>query len=312
METAFIILIQVLIILALIIVGAVSHKANLISVKAADDMAAFCLKLVTPCVIINAFQIDFDANKLKNMLYAALLAVFTHVVAILLAKIFFGKGDGESRILRFATIYSNCGFMGIPLIEGAVGREGVLYASVYLVIFQALIWSHGVVTVKGSVKAIKFYKMFINSGTIGIAIALPFFFLSVSLPPVLSQTVSHIANLNTPLSMIVSGVYIARASLKEAFIRPKYYLCIFLKHIAVPFFVLVALLAFKVDETVGLSILLIAACPTASAVTLFSSLYGTKKELDSASRVLTLSNIISIITVPIVALIYGAMQSALA
>lgn len=308
METASIVLVQVLIILALIIVGAVSHKAKLISVKAADDMAGFCLKIVTPCVIINAFQIPFNSDTLNNMLVALLLAVLTHVLAIIISKMCFPKKDGESRVLRFAVVYSNCGFMGIPLVEGVVGSEGVLYVSVYLIVFTAIMWSHGVITIKGTAKAIKPYKIFINPGTIGIALALPLFFMSASLPPVLKETVAHISKLNTPLSMIVSGVFIARSKLLEAFIRPKFYLSVFLKHLIIPLFVMGAIFILKPESKVAMTMLLLAACPTASAITLFSTQFGSNNELNTASKVLTLSNILALITVPLIALIYGAVM----
>ena len=308
METASIVLVQVLIILALIIVGAISHKANLISVKAADDMAAVCLKIVTPCVIINAFQIPFNKETLNNMLMALFLAVLTHVLAIIISKIFFPKKDGDSKVLRFAVVYSNCGFMGIPLVEGVVGSEGVLYVSIYIVVFTALMWSHGVVTIKGSAKAVKLHKIFINPGTIGIAIALPLFFMSTSLPPVLKETVSHIAKLNTPLSMIVSGVFIARSKLFEAFIRPKFYVSVFLKHLVIPLLTMLAIFILRPDEKVALTMLLLSACPTASGVTLFTTQFGTKNELTTASRVLTLSSVLALLTIPVIALVYGAIM----
>ena len=303
--TTAIVLNQVLIILILVLVGAVCHKAGLISEKAADNMAGFALKIVTPCVVIKAFQIDFDARTLYNMLIAGALAVLSHVVGIILAQIFFRKKTDENGVLKFATVYSNCGFMGIPLIEGVVGSEGVLYTSVFLVVFQALIWSHGIVTLKGSLKSIKLHKIFINAGTIGLAIGLVFFFMSIRLPAPLASALSHVANLNTPLAMIISGVYIARTNILKAFVSLKGYLCVILRHFVVPLAVLAFLLAFKVDKTISLTMLLLSACPVASSVTLFASLYSSKSALDSASRILTLSNICSVFTVPLVTMIYS-------
>ncbi len=303
--TTSIVINQVIIIMLLVIVGAICHKAGMISEKAADSMAAFALKIVTPCVIIEAFQIDFDKKKLEYMLIAALLAVLTHVIGIILAHTIFRGKSAESGVLRFATVYSNCGFMGIPLIAGVVGSEGVLYASVYMVVFQALIWSHGVVCIKGGLKNIKFYKIFINAGTIGLAIGLPLFFMSIKLPAVVSSTVGHIANLNTPLAMIISGVYIIRSGVLKAFVSLKNYLCVLLRQLIIPIIVLVFLIAFKVPSTIALTMLLLSACPVASSVTLFASLYGGKGEQTSASRLLTLSNILAIVTVPLMAFIYS-------
>ena len=311
MQTSLIVIQQVIVILILLAVGAVGYKTHMISEKAADSMAALCLKIVTPCVIINTFQIDYDPKKLVNMLIAALLAILTHVVGIVISNLVFKKDNGSYRIRRFATVYSNCGFMGIPLISGVIGNEGVLYACIYIVVFQAMMWSHGVITIKGGMQGIKLHKIFINAGTIGIAMGLPLFFLSIRLPAVLSQSVGHIANLNTPLAMIVSGVYVAKSDLKKAFTRPINFLAVFLRQVAVPLITLFIILPFDVEKTVFLSILIISACPTASAVTLFASLYGNERDLECAGRVLTLSTVLSIVTIPAVSVCYSLLSAVI-
>lgn len=304
MTTSVIVIGQVLIILLLLIVGGVSYKIGFISEKTADQMAGFALKVVTPCVIINAFQIDYDPKKLNNMLIAAGLALVTHIISIAVARLVFPSDREGNRVRRFAAIYANCGFMGIPLIQGAVGSEGVLYTSIYVVVFQAILWSHGVVTIKGGIRNVKFYKIFVNAGTIGIAIGLPLFFYSVSLPSVISETIGHIANLNTPLAMIISGVFVAKSNIFKAFVSGKNYVAIFLRHLLIPFVMMAIILFLPISETVSLTILIIAACPTASAVTLFASQYGSKGDLETASRLLTLSNVLAVITIPLVVVVY--------
>ena len=304
MSTSVIVIGQVIIILLLLLVGGACYKLGYISEKTADQMAGFALKIVTPCVIINSFQIEYDEKKLNNMIFAALLAIITHIISIAIARCAFPSDKEGNRVRRFAAIYANCGFMGIPLIEGAVGSEGVLYACVYVVVFQAILWSHGIVTIKGGIKNIKFYKIFINAGTIGIAIGLPLFFYSIKLPTVVSETIRHISNLNTPLAMIVSGVFVAKSDILKSFVSAKNYLSIFIRHLLVPLIMMGIMLFLPISETVKLTILLIAACPTASAVTLFASQYGTKNDLEHASRLLTLSNILAVVTIPLVVVVY--------
>ncbi len=312
MDTALVVIWQVLIILILIGVGIASRKTGLISEKGADDMSSFALKVVTPCVVINAFQTEFNPKMLTNFLIAAALAVLTHIVAIAAAKLCFFKSEGGNSIRRFASIYSNCGFMGIPLIEGAIGPEGVLYASAYLVVFQAILWSHGVATVKGSFKSIKPYKIFINAGTIGIMIGLPLYFMSIKLPFVLGESVRHIANLNTPLAMIVTGVYMANSNILDAFKNLKNYLALALRHFVVPAVMMVFLLIFKFDNDVSLAILILSGCPVAAACTLFASQFGSRDDLECSSQILTLSNVLSVISIPVIIIAYGFLQNLFA
>ncbi len=304
MTTSAIVLQQVLIILLLLIVGGVSYKTGFISEKTADQMAGFALKIVTPCVIINSFQIDYDPKKLNNMLFAALLALLSHIIAIAVARCAFPSDKDGNRVRRFGTVYTNCGFMGIPLIEGAVGKEGVLYACVYLVVLQAVLWSHGIVTMKGGFRNVKFYKMFINAGTIGIAIGLPLFFYSISLPTVVSEAIRHISNLNTPLAMIISGVFVAKSDILKAFVSGKNYLVIFLRHLVLPLIMMGIVLFLPISRTVALTIVLLSSSSIASSVTLFTSQYGPKGDMECASRLLTLSSILSIVTIPLIVTVY--------
>ena len=174
--------------------------------------------------------------------------------------------------------------------------------------FQATLWSHGVVTIKGGFRNVKFYKIFINAGTIGIAIGLPLFFYSVSLPTVVSETIRHIANLNTPLAMIISGVFVAKSDILKAFVSGRNYLSIFIRHLLIPFIMMGIILFLPISKTVAITTLLIAACPTASAVTLFASQYGSKSDLECASRLLTLSNILAMVTIPLVVMAYDFLS----
>ena len=68
------------------------------------------------------------------------------------------------------------------------------------------------------------------------------------------------------------------------------------------------LLLWPAPDTVALTLLLIAACPVASAVTLFAAQYGSERDLSTAAEVLTLSNILSAVTIPAIVLLYGALH----
>ena len=140
---------------------------------------------------------------------------------------------------------------------------------------------------------------------IGLAIGLVFFFMSIRLPGPLYSALGHVANLNTPLAMIISGVYIARTNILKAFISLKNYLCVILRHLIIPLIMLAVIILLDVDKTIGLTLVLLSCCPVASSVTLFASLYSSKQALENASRLLTLSNICAVFTIPLITMIYS-------
>ena len=306
--------IQVVILFIMILVGFVISKKGLLNGDGAMQMTNTLLYIVTPSVIISSFDsMEFSLKAASDLSIAAICAVITHAIGFAIPFIIFRKKEKQLKnVLGCTTALSNCGFMGIPLIEGAIGPEGVLYASAYLVVFQAILWSHGVATVKGSFKSIKPYKIFINAGTIGLMIGLPLYFMSIKLPFVLGESVRHIANLNTPLAMIVTGVYMANSNILNAFKNLKNYLALALRHFVVPAIMMVFLLIFKFDNDVSLSILILSGCPVAAACTLFASQFGSRDDLECSSQILTLSNVLSVISIPVIILVYGFLQNTFA
>ena len=80
---------QVFIMLILIIVGFVLAKKNLVSEKGAADMSNVLLTIVTPCVLIQAYQIECDAAIMHDIGLAFLLSIVLHALFIPIAYIVF-------------------------------------------------------------------------------------------------------------------------------------------------------------------------------------------------------------------------------
>ncbi len=51
--------------------------------------------------------------------------------------------DSKAIILKYATLVSNAGFMGLPIVESIYGQTGLLYASIALIPQRVFMWSAG-------------------------------------------------------------------------------------------------------------------------------------------------------------------------
>ena len=122
------------------IVGSICYKIKLINKEMNKYLSDLVLMLVNPLVIFLSYQREFEDTLLQGLLISLLLATITHVLAIIIAKRIIRKKDKpEDGVLeRFAVIYSNCGFIGIPLVNGIFGSEGVFYITAYMTIFNLL------------------------------------------------------------------------------------------------------------------------------------------------------------------------------
>ena len=72
------------------------------------------------------------------------IALGIQIISYLLGLVLYRKEvNGRRMVLRYATICSNAGFMGNPVVEGIYGSQGLLYASVYLIPLRIFMWSAG-------------------------------------------------------------------------------------------------------------------------------------------------------------------------
>jgi predicted permease len=234
---------------------------------------------------------------LDSLLIYTGLAIASLGLSVLLSLPFFRKTPLERRkVLRFSMIYTNCGFMGIPLVEAILGSTGVVYAAIHCAVFYLFIWSHGVVLMSGE-KRINFKKLLLNPGTIGIAVGVPLFILSIRIPSLIETPIENFSSLNTPLAMIVIGSYISRVELKELFTDIELYKLSVLRLLFVPAVAFVVLLPFGLDKTAATTVLLLTAAPTGANAAMFAAQFGADTKL--GSKAVALTSILSILTMPI-------------
>ncbi len=290
---------QVLILFVLVAVGFVCGKGKLFQESAAKGITNFVLTIVVPCVIVQSFQRPFDPGMLAGLGIAAAAAVAAHLLGILLAHLTLrDRNRARERVLRFSVVFSNAGFMAIPLQQALLGEDGVFYGAAYIAVFNMVLWSYGLVSMSGNKEDISPKKLLLNPGLLSVAVGLAFFLGSITLPEVLAVPVGHLAALNTPLPMVIVGFYLADARLLSALKDGKVYWSLFLRLIVVPLLTLGGLLLCGVRDVLLISIVIAASAPVAAAATMFSAKFGQDVEL--SVNLVSLSTLLSIATMPLV------------
>jgi len=290
---------QTLILFILMAFGIGARKSKILDEQSIKRLTDFVLVIVTPCLIVTSFQRPFDPAVLRGVGWAFVAAFFSHLAGIVLSYMLVRAHDERRRrALRFATVFSNAGFMGFPLEYALLGPEGVFYGSVYIVVFHLLCWTYGVWEIKGGFGG-GLAKALVNPGLVGIALGLPFFLFSMKLPSFVAEPVKTVGDLNTSLSMVVVGFHLAGAKFAPAFRCGGAYVALLLRHIAVPSaLVAVLMLLPGLDPTVRLAAVIPAAAPIGASVAMFSVRYGGEAEFPTA--LVAVSTVLSIITMPVV------------
>jgi len=295
---------QVLILFILIGVGVICAKAKLLTREAVKSLANVVLIFATPCVIIRSFAQDPTPERLQNLGYAALASLGVHLLGIGLVHLLIRDKDRARRcVLQYGAVFSNAGYMALPLQQAILGNDGVFYGSVYVAVFNLVMWTYGVAIMSGGAKSLSPRKILLNPGVIGVVLGLAvlFFFGSEfngDALPLLYAPINHIANLNTPLPMLIIGFYLANAPIMKALKDKSSYLTIVLRLAVIPLLSLGGLWLCGLRGTVLVSVVIGASAPVATATTMLATRY--ERDTDLSVNIVVLSTLLSILTMPLI------------
>ena len=134
---------QVVVLFINVAVGLVSNKLKFYTEKTAKATTKLLFYVITPTVIVRSFlTMEYSKEKLGGFLIALACAIGTHICGIILSIPFFNKFDTRTgTVYKFASIFGNMGYMGLPLAQSVVGPMGVFYCSAGVVAYNILVFT---------------------------------------------------------------------------------------------------------------------------------------------------------------------------
>ena len=290
---------SVLTLFLLMSVGFGFGRAGLLSPDTLSQVSRILLYVVTPCIMLTSFEVERTPQSQGQLLASLAVMAGVYALYMLLAQLLFPREREDRRgILRFAAVYGNTGFMGLPLIQSALGDEAMMIAVVGLAIFNTAIWTHGQVLIGGRSR-LSWARVALNPGVLGLARCMALFFTGWRLPGPVDDAVRYLGSLNTPLAMVVIGGQMAGADLPAVFSSKKLYLVSAVKLLGVPLLTGLVLLPFRLDPMLYVASVILAGCPTAGATSLFAQ--SMDKDTALAARQVTLSTLLCLLTLPVAA-----------
>ena len=320
------VLITVIFLLALAIPGYLFAKLKMLPEKAAETISTIVLYCCQSVLVITSFQKrTYDPAVGLNMLYVALFTVLIHMLMFVILKFVFIKKSAEAKIkvVKYASVYSNCGFMGLPFLQalfsGETRAEVLIYGAVIIAVFNLLNWTFGVYIMTGDKKQVSFKKIALNPVIISLVIG---FILFVALPrPIenlatsgstleniltkLMQSMNYLADMVTPCSMIVIGIRLANVKIKQLFLDKWAYIAAFFKLIIMPIIAMLTVAFLPIDNSIKYTVFFLLAMPAATSTTMFAVKFGA--DGDFASVCVLLSTVLSVITIPLLYLVISGV-----
>ncbi|MGN1345795.1 MAG: AEC family transporter [Eubacteriales bacterium] len=259
--------------------GILYGKLKIIDERSTERLSTLIVKLGQPFLIINALiGIEPTAENIRNGLLilglGLLIHVFMAVIAYFLAKPI--RTPDERKLTEFGMLFTNCGFIGFPILKSIFGETGLFYGAFFIVSFHLFTWTWGIAILARGRDDIRITpkKALINYGTIPCLIGILLFLSGLHLPTFLTDFSGYIAGLCTPISMLITGANLSRRGLKSMLTNPAVYLTNVSRLILMPLAVTTVLWLVGAPDYMVVFGCVMSAMPTAAVITMFGEMYG--------------------------------------
>ncbi len=295
-----------LVLFVLMGIGYFCGKKGFITDEFSKNLSWLVVNVATPAMILNAGMNYESSIRGKELLFGFGMALFVYAFLIAISFLVIPLlriPDNDKNVYRVMTIFSNIGFMGLPILQAAYGSEAVLYGAIFQFPYNFLIYTYGIAAMKGgnALGSSEGLKRIINVGVISSLLAIVIYVSGIHMPVVIRTSARHLSNLAAPLSMMVIGQSMIHFKLRG--IRGNIRLLAFsiLKLVTFPILGMLLLSFFVKDEMLLHVCYIMLATPVGSMTAMVAQQYGGNYTL--AAKGVALSTVLSVITIPLVSLL---------
>ncbi len=285
----------------IIFLGWAIVKAGILKSEDSKTLSMVLLYIITPCVILNAFQIERTVDTVRMMELSLLSAVILSVLSIVLGGLL-AKPFRLDIVETASVMYPNCTNMVIPLVIGAFGEDWVIYVTCYSMVQTILVWTHARILISGKRK-ISLRDLVCNVNILAIMLGLFLFVFQLRLPGVIQSAFSMAGDTIGPVAMLIIGMLMAGIDMQRLRSYRQIWKPVLLRLIVLPVILVcvakysgLAALAPHGETLIIISLLSVIA-PSANIVTQFSQMFG--RDALYASLINTVTMLLCIITMPL-------------
>ena len=290
----------------MILIGAGMRKIQIVTTEGRRSMTNLVVNLILPSNILYAFS-KADASAFRSMLVVVAMAFLIQLAWYLLSRVFW-RGMDESRrgVMRYAFQFSNCGYLGNPVIEGLYGAPGLVYASVFLLPVRLFMWSVGLECFQKGAGSLRktIERALTHPCVVATILGVVWMFFPVGLPDFLYNTISGFNQCLTPMTMLVIGFIMAETDLKKMFCKDLFVITV-LRLLLQPLAVLAACRLLNLETLVAEVVTVLVSMPVANTTALLASQHDC--DYTFASNVVVFTTLVSMITIPLYSLLVGAV-----
>ena len=299
---------QILSLFIIMLIGYALNKCKVLNADANARLVKLVINVAMPAQIITAFVSNQGIVSNQEVVTVFGISLLMHLIYFIVGVLFiyglFVKKE-QRGTYYFMMMFGNVGFMGFPVIEAIYGKENLIYAVIFNVVFQVLVYSVGIIIIRRP--DISFSpKKLLNMPLISASVAIALFFLKIRLPGPVNSSLEYLGNITTPMAMLVLGSIIANMKVKELFDEWRVYLFAAFKLLIVP---LAVIMFFKVipikSEVVRGCMIILSAMPVATNASMLAIEY--EGDIKLTSKGIFFTTLICMITIPVMIAIMKAL-----
>lgn len=290
---------QIISLVIVALIGLYGAKKGIIDERMSQGLTRILLEISVPLLIVSSFGFKFTPEIANNVKKAFIYSLIIFLLTPLMIKPLIAMIKKDVRkILEFSLVFSNCAFMGFPVAYSVFGAEGVIYASIFNMFFNFFAWTYGIMLYNDVTDFKEARTVLKNPGIISCVIGLIVFRFSITIPPVLLDTMKMVGGLTTPLSMLIIGSLLARTNFKKYIKDPSVYYGSFIRLILIPAVLYLIAGLIKDTSTVVKTIILMQAMPAATLTSIFAERFNKNQEY--SAFLVSFSTILCVITIPLI------------
>ena len=288
----------------IILIGVYGTKKHIINDDVNKGLRRILLEITLPLLVINSFSFSFDEGMGRNIITAFIYSILFMILGGIISYILLKPLKGEKKkILHFANFFSNCGFIGFPIINSIFGAEGVVYTSIFNMVFTIFLWTYGVMIFSDKLSKENIKKVLLNPSIIAVYIGIPIMIFNIKLPASILDTTKIVGDMTAPISMIIVGSILSKVKIKSIFKEASVYYGALIKLIVIPLAIYMIKLIIKDNSSVIDTIIVIQAMPAAAMTSIFAADFDKEKEYGAI--VVFVTTLLSIITIPAIVKVIG-------
>ncbi|MBO4653357.1 MAG: AEC family transporter [Lachnospiraceae bacterium] len=343
-----VILQQMGVICILVSIGIYMQKRNIADNLTSKKLSAIVVDICNPALILASILGGGLTATHRDLLIAAALGAGLYALLVVLGFVLprILRVEPENRrFYNLMTVYTNTGFLGIPVARAVLPANSILYVIVVNVFYSLLFYTHGMAILgngpkareaekngeSGEVDAVatddeavgaksgvqtgavskekrgfaSTFRQAINPGTVMAIFSLVVFWFDLKLPPILANTVSYVGNATVFLSMALLGINIARSHFAEHMKNARIWVYIALRLVLLPTVIMLVMNAFSFDPAATLAMGLMAAVPVGNLPMIQAEKIGEDTSILTAAIAVTTA--VSMVTITALVFAFSAL-----